>query len=196
MRTIIQLYSFNDYVGYMVNMHKKGYKWADGAPLVPASYAKWDKYGHRGYVRELHKSKEIRWVPSDYVDITLGTTVIPYIEKTNYLGNYDSIKSDPPSEKENQVINRKTYEILVKYQHRMEEDDTKKDDIYHPNHYTSGGIEPIQYIQSHNMNYEKGNVIKYITRAGKKEGESEIKDLKKAQNYIQLLITKLEEKEK
>lgn len=172
MRTIIQLYSFNDYVGYMVNMHKKGYKWADGAPLVPASYAKWDKYGHRGYVRELHKSKEIRWVPSDYVDITLGTTVIPYIEKTNYLGNYDSIKSDLPSEKES------------------------KDDIYHPNHYTSGGIEPIQYIQSHNMNYEKGNVIKYITRAGKKEGESEIKDLKKAQNYIQLLITKLEEKEK
>ncbi|WP_256049143.1 DUF3310 domain-containing protein [Listeria monocytogenes] len=46
------------------------------------------------------------------------------------------------------------------------------------------------------MNYEKGNVIKYITRAGKKEGESEIKDLKKAQNYIQLLIKKLEGEEK
>ncbi|MBC1459693.1 DUF3310 domain-containing protein [Listeria welshimeri] len=172
MRTFIQLASVNDYVGYMVYMHKKGYKWADGTPLVPVSLARYHKYGHGTYVREFHESKEIRWVPNKYAELTPGTELIPYIEKTNYFDTYEPIKSDLPSEKES------------------------KDDIYHPNHYTSGGIEPIQYIQSHNMNYEKGNVIKYITRAGKKEGESEIKDLKKAQNYIQLLIKKLEEEEK
>ncbi|HAA9660342.1 TPA_asm: DUF3310 domain-containing protein [Listeria monocytogenes] len=177
MRSVIQLASVNDYVGYMVFMNKQGYKWADGTPLLPVSLARYHKYGHGTYVREFHDKKEIRWCPNNYVELTPGTEVIPYIENTKYFDTYESIKSDLPSEKENKVINR-------------------KDDIYHPNHYTSGGIEPIQYIQSHNMNYEKGNVIKYITRAGKKEGESEIKDLKKAQNYIQLLITKLEEEEK
>ncbi|AHJ02910.1 hypothetical protein AX10_00055 [Listeria monocytogenes WSLC1001] len=70
------------------------------------------------------------------------------------------------------------------------------DEISQPSHYTSGGIEPIEFIQSHNMNFEKGNVIKYVTRAGKKEGQTEVKDLKKARQYLDFLIGKLEEKEK
>lgn len=43
------------------------------------------------------------------------------------------------------------------------------------------------------MNFEKGNVIKYVTRAGKKEGQNEVKDLKKARQYLDFLIGKLEE---
>lgn len=106
MRSVIHLASDNDYVVYMVYMNKQGYKWADGTPLVPVNLARYHKY-----VREFHDKKEIRWCPNNYVELTPGTEVIPYIEKTNYLGNYESIKSDPPSEKENQVINRKAYEI-------------------------------------------------------------------------------------
>ena len=36
------------------------------------------------------------------------------------------------------------------------------------------------------------NVLKYISRAGKKNAESELADLKKARSYIQRRIEKLE----
>ena len=59
---------------------------------------------------------------------------------------------------------------------------------YNPDHY-KGGIETWDYITSHNLGYLEGNIIKYITRAGKKEGESTIDDLLKAQAYIHKLVT-------
>lgn len=63
-------------------------------------------------------------------------------------------------------------------------------------HYQSGGIEPIDYINSHNMNFNCGCVVKYITRNGKKEGERPIKDLKKAIDYINFEIERLENVQK
>lgn len=43
--------------------------------------------------------------------------------------------------------------------------------------------------------FNLGNVIKYISRAGKKEGEPTIKDLKKARDYINFIIEELEDAE-
>ena len=59
-------------------------------------------------------------------------------------------------------------------------------------HYQDGGIEPIDYINSHNFNFNIGCVVKYITRNGKKDGECAIKDLKKAIHYLQFEIERLE----
>lgn len=71
----------------------------------------------------------------------------------------------------------------------------KKDDINHPDHYTAGGIETIDIIKAkmskdEYLGFLKGNVIKYITRAGRKL--EEVKDLKKAQFYLDLLIKERE----
>lgn len=63
-------------------------------------------------------------------------------------------------------------------------------------HYQDGGIEPIDYINSHNMNFNCGCVVKYITRNGKKDGECPIKDLKKAIDYINFEIERLENVQK
>ncbi|EAC8432167.1 DUF3310 domain-containing protein [Listeria monocytogenes] len=192
MNSVIHLFSFNDYVGYMVYMHKKGYKWSDGTPLVPSKYEVWDIKGRGTYVTENYKSKTISRVTTGYVTQTPPPTIIPYIEKTNYVGYPEPIKRDLNAEmltkEESRVIKKEAFDSLIKPQHRM------KDEISQPSHYTSGGIEPIKFIQSHNMNFEKGNVIKYVTRAGKKEGQNEVKDLKKARQYLDFLIWKLEEK--
>ena len=59
-------------------------------------------------------------------------------------------------------------------------------------HYQDGGIEPIDYINSHNMNFNCGCVVKYITRNGKKDGECPINDLQKAIHYINFEIERLE----
>lgn len=63
-------------------------------------------------------------------------------------------------------------------------------------HYQCAGIEPIDYINSHNFNFNLGNAIKYISRCGKKEGESVTKDLKKAIDYLNFEIERVNNVEK
>lgn len=55
--------------------------------------------------------------------------------------------------------------------------------IEHPDYYQANGYEAIEYIEAHNLNFNLGNVIKYITRAGKKTANP-VLDLKKARFYI------------
>ena len=61
----------------------------------------------------------------------------------------------------------------------------------HPSHYNQG-IETIEYIESWSMNFNTGNVIKYVTRAGYKNNQLE--DLKKAMWYLQREIDRIENK--
>lgn len=56
--------------------------------------------------------------------------------------------------------------------------------IIHPDYYKGNSIEAWDYIKDHDLNFDLGNAIKYITRAGKKDGESKRNDLEKAMNYI------------
>lgn len=56
------------------------------------------------------------------------------------------------------------------------------DMVNHPQHYQHG-IEPIDYIESHNLNFNLGNVIKYVSRA--KFKGTELQDLKKAKWYLE-----------
>ena len=65
----------------------------------------------------------------------------------------------------------------------------KKEMINHPQHYNQG-IEAIDYIESHKMNFNIGNVIKYVTRA--KHKGTELEDLKKSLWYLQREIERLE----
>lgn len=63
------------------------------------------------------------------------------------------------------------------------------DMVNHPQHYQHG-IEPIDYIESHDLNFNLGNVIKYISRAPYKG--TELEDLKKAKCYLEREIKKHE----
>lgn len=56
------------------------------------------------------------------------------------------------------------------------------DNVNHPSHYKIGGIETIDFIEAKKMNYNLGNVIKYLTRADHKGNREE--DLKKARWYL------------
>ena len=70
------------------------------------------------------------------------------------------------------------------------------DIINHPSHYTDGKIEVIDFIEEKQLNFHRGNAIKYIARAGKKNKEKEIEDLKKAAWYINREIQRLEKMKK
>ena len=59
------------------------------------------------------------------------------------------------------------------------------EDPINPSHYTSFTIAPNEYITANQLEWEVGNVIKYISRYHLKNG---LEDLRKAQKYIELLI--------
>lgn len=68
------------------------------------------------------------------------------------------------------------------------------DNVNHPKHYNVGNIEVIHYIED-KLSYEEftgyltGNLIKYISRYKHKNG---VEDLKKAQWYLNYLISYIE----
>lgn len=65
-----------------------------------------------------------------------------------------------------------------------------EDDVNHPSHYTAyKGLEIIQLTEQ--MNFCRGNAVKYIARAGLKNPDDEIKDLEKAKWYIQREIERV-----
>lgn len=56
--------------------------------------------------------------------------------------------------------------------------------VSHPTHYNQGKIEVIEAIEDWKVNFHRGNAIKYIARAGRKDMFKEIEDLEKAVWYI------------
>ena len=70
----------------------------------------------------------------------------------------------------------------------------KPDLINHPPHYKSGGMEAIDVIEAFDLGFCLGNTVKYVLRAGRKDGESELKDLRKAQWYLNREIARREKK--
>lgn len=72
-------------------------------------------------------------------------------------------------------------------------DSDEPDPVNHPEHYTSdpSGIECIEITRHRNFNI--GNAIKYLWRAGLKDDTKQIEDLKKAAWYINDEINRLEQ---
>lgn len=66
------------------------------------------------------------------------------------------------------------------------------DMVNHPSHYTDGNIEVIDFIEDKRLNYHRGNALKYLCRAGKKDPVKEVEDLQKAIWYINREIQRLE----
>lgn len=69
----------------------------------------------------------------------------------------------------------------------------KEDVIEHPSHYCEGRkYEPKDVIRDWELNFNLGNAIKYISRAGRKENNSLLQDLKKARQYLDFEINFIE----
>ena len=62
-----------------------------------------------------------------------------------------------------------------------------RDPVEHPAHYTFGKIEVLDAIEDWGLDYHRGNILKYIVRAGKK-GDNLVEDLRKARFYLDRYI--------
>ena len=91
---------------------------------------------------------------------------------------------DAPRESHNEFMTR-----------RMREE--RETVVENPGHYTRWKIEPVTYVMRNDMEFWRGNIIKYVSRAGYKPQpgktavEAEITDLQKAIRYAEMRINQL-----
>ena len=60
-----------------------------------------------------------------------------------------------------------------------------------PSYYNKANMSVIDIIDEYELNFNKGNIIKYILRSGKKSKDTEIQDIQKAMRYCQMEIERL-----
>lgn len=76
-------------------------------------------------------------------------------------------------------------EVQKEYEKTMRRfEEGRKETVNHPDHYNSRGIEVMDVIRAFDLSFSLGNVVKYVTRAGKKHKETYLEDLKKAKWYL------------
>lgn len=134
-----------------------------------------------------------------------------YMDSLKNIGNYLKIDDSVCNELSNNVsiIGLKHYEgseLLtpkqIKKENKIVEKEyispedvvgTKYEMVDHPQHYGGGDnpYEAIKVIEAWNLNFNLGNVIKYISRAGLKNKNKLIEDLKKASWYLNREIENL-----
>ena len=69
--------------------------------------------------------------------------------------------------------------------------ETMNDNVNKPAHYT-GFSNNAQVIDiTENLSFNRGNVVKYVSRAGRKAGTDELEDLLKAAWYLQREIDRV-----
>ena len=76
---------------------------------------------------------------------------------------------------------------------RSDDAQPAKDGVNHPAYYNQGKIEVIEFIEDQGFGegFCKGNAIKYIARAGKKDPSKEVEDLEKAVWYTRRAIEQI-----
>lgn len=89
----------------------------------------------------------------------------------------------------------KLVEENIEVEEVKRDEEIVNDSVNHPSHYTDGRIEVMDFIEDKQLNFARGNVIKYVSRAGKKDPNKELEDLKKSMWYLKREIERLEKEE-
>jgi len=98
---------------------------------------------------------------------------------------FQTVKDIEPIKKPTKLIVQPQYkDSAMKLLAELELVEKKLDLVNHPPHYKTGGVETIDFIEAKDLNYRLGNVVKYVSRAGKKNSDP-VQDLEKALWYLQ-----------
>ena len=132
-------------------------------------------------IRQVESDDFPKYKLTENVDM-VGDCVIEENPEEGTMLSIDQYDIEPIDE---EVVPTKSESIRVHTQPTRDAmKDLLNDTVNHPSHYADGKIEVIEYIEDKKLNYNLGNAVKYISRAGKKDPTKKIEDLKKAVWYI------------
>ena len=129
---------------------------------------------------EEYKQAKATKKDGDWRNLALASTGIPFYE--------DSVTDTTPKR-----MAQIAYEA-GKATAKLRMEGNRADPVNHPAHYKVGGIETIDFIEAKKLNYNIGNVVKYLTRADHKGNR--LQDLRKAQWYLEREIWNVEDNKK
>lgn len=112
-------------------------------------------------------------------------------EPINELINELKKQLKEPSEIEGSELDF-MYNLAIERTITLAEHLNNKQSYNTPPHY-QGTIQPIDIINAQDLNFNLGNVVKYVCRAGKKKGENILTDLEKAKDYINFEIERVKQ---
>ncbi|EAE2399400.1 TPA_asm: DUF3310 domain-containing protein [Listeria monocytogenes] len=164
-----------DYDALMVELEKEGCRWA--SETKPTNENNWIDF-KRDTVIERSAQNRLTYAHKYYFENPCTTTPIEkYKAKTYEVEKWA---------KHVEGIKKRWFAEGVPI------NKVNNDNVNNPSHYTSGGIETIDYIKAKVKDYPSyaaGNILKYVSRYEHKNG---IEDLKKAQFYLNDLIKWME----
>lgn len=97
-------------------------------------------------------------------------------------------KVEQPTRNPSSNVEKEVQRVLGRIEELNETSKNKKPDMVNsPSHYNTGKIEVIEAIDDWKLGFYEGQVVKYVARA--KHKGNEIENLKKAQWYLNRLIT-------
>ena len=65
------------------------------------------------------------------------------------------------------------------------------DTVIKPPYYNKASMSVSDIVDEYELNFNKGNIIKYVLRSGKKSKDTEIQDLEKAIRYCEIEIERI-----
>ena len=69
---------------------------------------------------------------------------------------------------------------------------SNESNIITPSYYNKENMSVCDIIDEYDLDFYKGNIIKYVLRSGKKSKDTEVLDLQKAMKYCALAIERAE----
>nr|WP_311774953.1 DUF3310 domain-containing protein [Listeria seeligeri] len=177
-----------DFDSLMIYLENTGCTWASGKTPTSTARHVWGVHGQETIIRVYNSKISLDELPDCMRES-------PEIE----IKKYKAKKSmDEPSHRPDVITEGRLpdevnwwYDNAVKTV-KTSVINTDSDNINNPAHYTSGGIETLDYIKAKVNDYPSyvaGNILKYVSRYEHKNG---LEDLKKAQFYLNDLIKEME----
>ena len=166
----------------------RGFEWTQDKYCC-SLYTYWNKYKADTTYYCLTESGHIVYCDKQFYE-SKGTTVLEFEDvfiKDNKPGEATHISIDEMANiicENMKAIGNASIEYL------------NNDNAIKPSHYKAGEFDVIAFCQYHDLSFDIGNVIKYVTRTGKKANNSELQDLTKAMEYLKRRIEYIKKVEK
>lgn len=149
--------------------------------------------GQRGPIVEV--VEESPWPYTVKLPDEVNSTPVPYSsDELELEGVYDALSAKPveePLSVEDKLDSRgKAVEAFLEMAMTFS---PEEDAVNHPSHYADGWTNGAEVIDiTEHLNFNRGNAVKYLSRAGKKGGpEKELEDLQKALWYVSREVERL-----
>lgn len=141
-----------------------------------------DKGKLKDVFEDIYEQNKKKW--EEVVDISKGINKDKNLSCTRCYGYFSN--SEEKFLVGSQVYCKQCYKLRNTPCNSKDRIPPIKNDIDHPSHYNQGKIEIIDFIEDQKLGFHENNIIKYVCRARHKG--TMLKDLKKAQWYLQRYI--------